>query len=205
MRTSTGASYYYTTDALGSVIALTDAAQAKAATYTYDSWGVGTAIGTAAAANPFRYAGGYKDNTSNLTKFGARYYDPKIGRFTQPDPSGQEDNTYLYAGANPINNTDSSGLDFWGDFASRAVPAIVGFGVTAVGVIAGAAVSGVVAPIAISAGVGCLAGASAVAVSDSLTGNQTSAGGYWGACAGGLFVGAASSALRAGIAASKAG
>ncbi len=205
MRTSTGASYYYTTDALGSVIALTDSAQAKAATYTYDSWGVGTAIGTAAAANPFRYAGGYKDNTSNLTKFGARYYDPKIGRFTQPDPSGQEDNTYLYAGANPINNTDSSGLDFWGDFASRAVPAIVGFGVTAVGVIAGAAVSGVVAPIAISAGVGCLAGASAVAVSDSLTGNQTSAGGYWGACAGGLFVGAASSALRAGIAASKAG
>jgi hypothetical protein len=58
MRTSTGASFYYTTDALGSVIALTDSAQAKAATYTYDSWGNGTSTGTAAAANPWRYAGG---------------------------------------------------------------------------------------------------------------------------------------------------
>lgn len=37
MRTSTGASYYYTTDALGSVILLTDSSQTKAAEYAYDS------------------------------------------------------------------------------------------------------------------------------------------------------------------------
>jgi RHS repeat-associated protein len=111
MRNSAGASFYYTTDALGSTIALTDSTQAKVATYTYDSWGKTTATGTQAAINPWQYAGGYKDTPTGYTKFGARYYDASIGRFTQPDPSGQEQNRYLYAGANPCNNTDPSGLD----------------------------------------------------------------------------------------------
>jgi RHS repeat-associated protein len=110
MRNSAGASFYYTTDALGSVLTLTDSAQAKAATYTYDSWGTTTATGAQATTNPWQYAGGYKDTTTGLTKFGARYYTPGIGRFTQPDPSSQEDNRYRYAAANPINNTDQSGL-----------------------------------------------------------------------------------------------
>lgn len=111
MRNSAGASFYYTTDALGSVIALTDSTQAKAASYSYDSWGVTTATGAQAAANPWQYAGGHKDTATGYTKFGARYYDPNIGRFTQPDPSGQESNEYLYAEANPCNNTDVTGLD----------------------------------------------------------------------------------------------
>ncbi|WP_373559793.1 RHS repeat-associated core domain-containing protein [Streptomyces sp. TLI_55] len=41
---------------------------------------------------------------------GARYYDPQLGRFTQPDPSGQETNPYLYTGGDPINRTDPNGL-----------------------------------------------------------------------------------------------
>lgn len=110
MRSSTGASFYYTTDALGSVIALTDNTQAKAATYTYDSWGNSTATGAQAATNPFQYAGGYKDTTTGYTKFGARYYNPTTGRFTQPDPSAQEANRYIYAAANPCNNSDPTGL-----------------------------------------------------------------------------------------------
>jgi len=32
-----------------------------------------------------------------------------MSRFTQPDPSGQEANNYLYAAANPCNNTDPTG------------------------------------------------------------------------------------------------
>ncbi|WP_136975311.1 MULTISPECIES: RHS repeat-associated core domain-containing protein, partial [Streptomyces] len=35
-----------------------------------------------------------------------RYYDPNIGRFTTPDPSGQEKNPYLYAAGDPVNNID---------------------------------------------------------------------------------------------------
>lgn len=34
---------------------------------------------------------------------------PSIGRFTQADPSWQESNRYLYAGANPINYTNPTG------------------------------------------------------------------------------------------------
>ncbi|MFF7360761.1 RHS repeat-associated core domain-containing protein, partial [Streptomyces sp. NPDC008125] len=53
--------------------------------------------------------GAYTDPTG-LYKMGARYYDPTLGRFTQPDPSGQETNPYLYAEGDPINRTDPSGL-----------------------------------------------------------------------------------------------
>ncbi|MFI2636551.1 RHS repeat-associated core domain-containing protein [Streptomyces collinus] len=41
---------------------------------------------------------------------GHRYYDPSLGRFTQPGPSGQEKNPYLYAAGDPINNSDPTGL-----------------------------------------------------------------------------------------------
>jgi RHS repeat-associated protein len=113
MRTSTGASFYYTTDALGSTILLTDSAQAAAATYAYDSWGSPTSTtGTQAATNPWTYAGGYNDTTSNRIKFGARYYNPARGRFTQVDPSAQEANRYAYVSCNPINATDPSGLGY---------------------------------------------------------------------------------------------
>jgi RHS repeat-associated protein len=114
MRDASGASFYYTTDALGSIILLTDSAQAKAATYSYDSWGQDTGTtGTKAATNPWTYAGGYNDTTSNRIKFGARYYNPARGRFTQVDPSAQEANRYLYAGANPINSSDPTGLQYY--------------------------------------------------------------------------------------------
>ena len=56
------------------------------------------------------YAGGSHDTTTGLTQFGARYYDPTLGTFTQADPSGLEDNPYQYALFNPINYTDPTGL-----------------------------------------------------------------------------------------------
>ncbi|WP_306768252.1 RHS repeat-associated core domain-containing protein [Streptomyces sp. S1] len=64
---------------------------------------------TEAFPQPYRYAGAYLDPTG-LYKMGARYYDPTLGRFTQPDPSGQEKNPYLYAVGDPINHTDPTGL-----------------------------------------------------------------------------------------------
>ncbi|MFJ8948407.1 RHS repeat-associated core domain-containing protein, partial [Streptomyces sp. NPDC102395] len=35
--------------------------------------------------------------------------DADIGRFTQPDPSGQEKNPYLYAEGDPVNRIDPTG------------------------------------------------------------------------------------------------
>jgi len=130
--TNSAGTFYYTIDALGSTITLTDSNQTKAANYNYDSWGylhnMGSSTGTQAANNPFQYTGGYVDPATWLVKLGARYYEPEMGRFTQPDPSGQEANTYLYAAANPINNTDPSGLVYLN--VSAEVCLIVCAGVT---------------------------------------------------------------------------
>ncbi|MFI1004975.1 RHS repeat-associated core domain-containing protein [Streptomyces galbus] len=40
-------------------------------------------------------------------------YDPNLGRFTQPDPSGKEQNAYSYVGGDPINSNDPTGLFSW--------------------------------------------------------------------------------------------
>ena len=55
------------------------------------------------------------DTATGLTIIGARSYDPVTGRFTSPDPllettSPQQLNGYSYAAANPVTNTDPTGL-----------------------------------------------------------------------------------------------
>jgi RHS repeat-associated protein len=54
-----------------------------------------------------RYFGGV-----GLYYYKARFYDPKLGRFLQPDPIGYGDgmNMYAYVGGDPVNGTDPSGL-----------------------------------------------------------------------------------------------
>jgi RHS repeat-associated protein len=47
--------------------------------------------------NPYEYTGSYLDTNLGLYKLGIRYYDPTLGRFTQPDPTGQ-DAHYIYSG-----------------------------------------------------------------------------------------------------------
>ncbi|WP_455567272.1 RHS repeat-associated core domain-containing protein [Streptomyces cinereoruber] len=103
-----GKSSYYLTDATGNVIGLVDEAGKRTHTYAYTPYGT-SQNATEAFPQPYRYAGAYLDPTG-LYKMGARYYDPHLGRFTQPDPSGQETNPYLYATGDPINHTDPTGL-----------------------------------------------------------------------------------------------
>ncbi len=67
---------------------------------------------------PHRFAGNYQD-PAGLYHLQARYYDANIGRFTQPDPSGQEQNPYLYAAGDPVNRIDPSGTSFM-SFAESA-------------------------------------------------------------------------------------
>ena len=104
---SGGNSQYYLTDAQGSVIGLVDSAGKRTATYSYGPYGEPrTNTGT---NQPYRYTSTYLDPTG-LYKMGHRYYDPNLGRFTQPDPSGKETNAYLYGAGDPINHIDPSGL-----------------------------------------------------------------------------------------------
>ncbi|MCA4135312.1 RHS repeat-associated core domain-containing protein [Arthrobacter sp. M4] len=141
--------------------------------------------GAQAATNPWQYAGGYKDASTGYIKFGARYYNPTLGRFTQADPSAQEINLYGYAAANPMNNTDPTGLTFEGAVASATIGTI--FGV--LGTLAGCGATG---------GIGCLVGGvlfgmaggaiagGLTAASDSVTGQEAGPAVLQGTVIGGI-------------------
>ncbi|MFF9105185.1 RHS repeat-associated core domain-containing protein [Streptomyces rubrogriseus] len=144
--TTGGKSYYYLTDATGNVLGLVDDAGKRTHTYAYGPTGTPRGTTTEAAPQPYRYAGAYADPTG-LYKMGHRYYDPALGRFTQPDPSGQESNPYLYATGDPINNSDPTGLFSWPDVGSAIGGAVAGL----------AAATAVAAACAGTAGIGCVA------------------------------------------------
>lgn len=108
-----GQTQYYALDALGSVIDLTDSTGARTAAYKYDPDGNAT---TSAAIADFGFTGAYlRDGSKPLYHNGLRWYDPSIGRWTQPDMLDQpadlsNANRYVYAGSNPVNFTDPSGM-----------------------------------------------------------------------------------------------
>ncbi|OIV35263.1 hypothetical protein BIV57_22520 [Mangrovactinospora gilvigrisea] len=104
--------YYYLTDLIGSIEAVVDEDGNKVNQYLYELFGAVRPETSEQVPQPYRYAGGYQDPTE-LYHLGARYLEPYIGRFTQPDPSGQELNPYLYAAGDPTNNIDPTGLGFW--------------------------------------------------------------------------------------------
>jgi RHS repeat-associated protein len=55
------------------------------------------------------FTGKELDNTTDLYYFGARYYDPSIGRFISVDPAHQDHSPYSYCANNPLTRTDSDG------------------------------------------------------------------------------------------------
>ena len=66
---------------------------------------------------PISFAGGLLDPDTGFIRFGARDYDPALGRWTDADPvrfAGQDANLYRYAAADPVNRTDRRGLDSTG-------------------------------------------------------------------------------------------
>jgi RHS repeat-associated protein len=140
-------SHYYTTDALGSIILITEADNSTTVTtdaaYSYDPWGDTTsATGTLATSNPYGYAGGYNEPGTGLIKYGDRYYNPLLGQFTQPDPKATSAG-YTYAGDNPINNVDPTGGFSIGDFfkAAGAAVGIASAFIPGVGALVGGAVA----------------------------------------------------------------
>ncbi|MEU3552221.1 RHS repeat-associated core domain-containing protein [Streptomyces longwoodensis] len=144
---SGGASQYYLTDAQNSVTGLVDASGKRTATYSYGPYGETRA--NSGTNQPFRYTSAYLD-PSGLYKMGARSYDPNLGRFTQPDPSGQEQNAYLYAAGDPINQSDPTGLFGFPEVAGLVLGTAIGAAATVVtgsplvgGIIGGCAVGAI--------------------------------------------------------------
>ncbi|MFJ1211701.1 SpvB/TcaC N-terminal domain-containing protein [Burkholderia pyrrocinia] len=60
----------------------------------------------------YRYAGKERDDATGLYYYGARYYQPGVGRWLSADPSGPDDglNLYAYVGNNPVAYDDPSGM-----------------------------------------------------------------------------------------------
>ena len=107
---ATGAITYLITDSLGSVRGTVDNSGSLTATTSYDAWGNPQTSGGLTATTPFGFAGGYTDPTG-LIYLLHRYYDSPTGEFISVDPDlVQTSQPYIYAGANPVTNSDPTGL-----------------------------------------------------------------------------------------------
>ncbi|HEX2581553.1 MAG TPA: RHS repeat-associated core domain-containing protein [Dongiaceae bacterium] len=94
---------YYRFDGQGSVLF-----GARGETGGYDAYGNGGGN----AGDGYYFASRRWDQETNLYYNRARYYSPQLGRFLSPDPIGIQGglNLYAYAGNDPVNNTDPTGL-----------------------------------------------------------------------------------------------
>lgn len=109
--------FYYHTDVLGSVLALTDSAGEPVRSYLYTAFGT-VADEAGLIENPYTFTGREFDAESGLYYYRARYYDGTAGRFLQEDPIGflgGDPNLYRYALNSPGNFTDPTGLIGFGD------------------------------------------------------------------------------------------
>jgi RHS repeat-associated protein len=107
-----GVTYRIITDQLGSVRLVVNAQSGDVASgMNYDEFGRALTYG---GFVPFGFAGGLYDPDTQLTRFGARDYDPQTGRWTSKDPigfGGGDANLYSYVQGDPVNLVDPSGLD----------------------------------------------------------------------------------------------
>jgi RHS repeat-associated protein len=124
MRSSAGLSYLYA-DKLGSTMVTTGTVISDE---RYTPWGTARDMSQQAAV-PYRYTGQREEAALGLYDYGARWYDPSIGRFIQadtivPEPANPQNlNRYSYALNNPLKYTDPTGYDpldaeWWKTFKS---------------------------------------------------------------------------------------
>ena len=111
--THNGENYYLLYDPVGSLRGVTDTAGTMIKRIDYDSFGNIVVDSNSSLSVPFGFAGGLHDRATGLVRFGARDYDPAIGRWTAKDPidfAGGDANLYGYVGGDPVNWVDPGGL-----------------------------------------------------------------------------------------------
>ncbi len=114
-----GTAFRLVTDAAGSVRLVLDAdSGAIVQRLDYDAFGNVTGD-TNPGFQPFGFAGGLYDRDTGLVRIGVREYDAATGRWMTPDPirfAGGDTNLYTYAGNDPVNGVDPTGLFDWNSF-----------------------------------------------------------------------------------------
>ena len=125
-----GRRFQLVTDHLGSVRAVVDSQTGDVEQrIDYDPYGR-VLRDTNPGFQPFGYAGGLTDPDTGLVRFGARHYDPEVGRWLTVDPidfGGGDTNLYAYVLGDPVNLADPTGLIFgvgWDDISN----CVSGFG-----------------------------------------------------------------------------
>ncbi len=104
--------YRLITDHLGSVrvvVRVSDGAVVQR--LDLDAWGVPT-LDTNRGWQSLGFVGGLMDTSTGIIRFGARDYDPEVGRWTTKDPLGIDAgimNMYAYVRSRPIDATDLDG------------------------------------------------------------------------------------------------
>jgi len=123
--------YYYHYDGNGNVTSVTDGDGKEVAIYEYDCFG-NVLTEAASLSNDFKFSTKQADKRGQLIDFGARWYDPEVGRWTQRDPLGVAGglNLYGYCNGNPLNLIDPWGLDWtqevWEDPYQTPIPGRAG-------------------------------------------------------------------------------
>jgi len=114
-----GEDCYFVRDHLGSVRLVIDSNCNIVEQYEYSTYGEltikngsGQTITTSAIGNRHTYTGREWDEDLGLYYYRARWYDPRIRRFTQKDIV-HFTNRYIYVLNNPMNCKDPLGRDIW--------------------------------------------------------------------------------------------
>ena len=104
---------YFVRDYLGSVRAIVNAQGQRLEAIDYMPYGSRWRDPMRLVTdNRFLFNGKEWQPTGDLDvlDYGARHYDPLLGRWFNPDPAMQQLNPYIYCGNNAINNFDPNGL-----------------------------------------------------------------------------------------------
>lgn len=109
-----GVTYRIVTDDVGSPRLVVNASNGSVVqSLEFDEFG-NVVTDTNPRFQPFGFAGGLYDSDTQLTQFGARDYDPMVGRWTAKDPirfAGGDLNLYGYVLNDPINLVDLDGYE----------------------------------------------------------------------------------------------
>lgn len=184
---------YYHADHLGSGSVVTNSAAARVLHLSYYPFGK-TRLQEGSVDIPHKYTGQELDDSTDLYYYGARYYDPVLGRFIQADrlvpnfADPQSLNRYTYARGNPVLYTDPEGNFFW-------IPIIVG--AIAGAISAGEASDWDLQTTLTGAFIGGVAGAAGAGVGGWVASANIAGAGILGGVAGGAAGGAVGGGLTA--------